>query len=252
MPAATALREYALATCGGKPLVELGWASGRLGANDCHFGRNGEVRLGFLETKLGPRMLDVKLRGGIVAETLWFEWQKAPASSPHSSALAKFLITFDEVGRNEVHDTPGDLSSPFHQVRLQTAPKSTHFAAQAKAGDDDLSGGRKYTNGAADKMMGSVPWKNGQVATGLQLGTRWSKVALEVTLVNSGCVHFHLDGMGDVEELLNKQGRYNFGVTARELRYVRRNWDRFKNHTIFYNGYKSGAGSPMMVAKPWN
>ena len=72
-----------------------------------------------------------------------------------------------------------------------------------------------------------------------QYGTRWSKAALELALSHAGKrIHFHLDGMGDISQIINRTGDYAYNVTARELRYVYRHWQRFLWHVIFY-------GSPL-------
>jgi hypothetical protein len=86
-----------------------------------------------------------------------------------------------------------------------------------------------------------------------QYGTRWSKVALEFTVKEGGRIHFHLDGMGNITTLLNKQGKHNYSVTTRELRYVYRNWDRLGSSVTFYNGYNDSSGiyKPVIVQHPW-
>ena len=83
-----------------------------------------------------------------------------------------------------------------------------------------------------------------------QYGVRWSKAALELALSHAGKrIHFHLDGMGDISEIIGKTGDYAFNVTALELRYVYRNWQRFQSHVIFYNGY-TPSGHAVIVEPP--
>jgi hypothetical protein len=82
------------------------------------------------------------------------------------------------------------------------------------------------------------------------MATRWSKAALELGLSHAGQhIHFHLDGMGDISEITGKTGDYAFNVTARELRYVFRNWQRFQWSVIFYNGY-TPSGQAVVVGLP--
>lgn len=252
--------DFPLATCGVRQLTELGVAQGPLGNNDCHFGRSGRVNVNTIQMhrnwqavqSYGPRAADAYKRGGIVAEMLWDEWNEKPNEQTYSNALKQFLITFDEVGRNKVHEIPGNTNSPSYTVRDATAPKNELFPNNAFAGKySEVSNDRRYKSGAQDKTMNSIHY---DLYSQDQRGARWSKVALEATLVNKGLVHFHLDGMGDIEQLLNKQGHFNFGCTTRELRYVKRNWNRFKDHTIFYNGFvlEDNSHYPMQVEKPWN
>ena len=61
----------------------------------------------------------------------------------------------------------------------------------------------------------------------------------------------HLDGLGDISKILDKTGDYAYNVTARELRYVYRNWNRFSTCVVFYNGYTTG-GYVVEVDKPWD
>ncbi len=84
-----------------------------------------------------------------------------------------------------------------------------------------------------------------------QYGTRWSKTALEHTLESGGTIHFHLVARGDISQLLGKGGDYAYNVTARELRYIYRNWDRFESHVVFYNGYTDG-DKAVIMQKPWD
>jgi hypothetical protein len=102
----------------------------------------------------------------------------------------------------------------------------------------------------------SKPNPVGQFGKGVQLGTRWSKVALEKAL-RTGQIHFHLDGLGDVNDIITKQGTRAYNVTIRELRYVWRHWNRatdpFKGHVTFYNGFDAtDHETPMVIPCPWD
>jgi hypothetical protein len=234
---------YSPAVYRGATIKETGVADRYLGPSDTHFGRTGFLSYSLKVPSelrgLGPRVVDMCDRGGRVAETLWEEWQSNPASGPHSAALKQFLVAFDEVGKASA-----------------SGPRSEVYPPGASINGNPVAGERKYAPGARDKTMASLPGANGagSDATRSQVGTRWSKVALEVTLLNGGGVHFHLDGMGDIGTLLDKQGEHNYDTTTRELRYVKRNWDRFKDHTTFYNGFHEigpGEYAAVVVETPW-
>jgi hypothetical protein len=232
------------ATYRGHPITEKGLAAGTLTDKDTHFGINGSVikavGMRYPYCKCGPRAIDMQKRGGDVAETLWRIWQESPADT-HPDQLKKFLVTFDEVG--------GGL----HKAG-QNVPTSYAYPTGARIEKRPVEGHPKYAPGARDKTLASLSDADMDGAQE-QWGARWSKVALEVTLLNGGGVHFHLDGLGDIGALLDKQGEYNYGTTARELRYVKRNWDRFKAHTTFYNGYAATGFdeyTAVVVETPWS
>ncbi|MBD9359157.1 hypothetical protein [Methylomonas fluvii] len=221
------------ATYAGRPIPEKDLASGGLGKFDTHFGINGDVSAivndGDINT-YGPRAIDLNQRGGIVAETLWNKWQ----DNPSDSDVSGFLTFFEEVGGKK-------------------APKNTQYPVGAKISGVDVGGDEKYKFGATNKKTSSISDENSEGAM-FQLGTRWSKVALEHTVKNGGRIHFHLDGMGDISDLLNKLGDFNYNVTTRELRYVYRNWIRLGKSAIFYNGFSktsSGIYKAVIVDRPW-
>ncbi len=224
---------FSPATYAGRPIPEIDISSGALGQYDTHFGINGDVSTAVSDGDIndyGPRAIDMNQRGGIVAETLWLKWQ----SNPTASDVSGFLTFFDDVGGRK-------------------APRNTTYPIGAKISGVLVEGDKKYKTGASNKKMGSISNQNSEGA-GYQLGTRWSKVALEHTVSNGGRIHFHLDGMGDIQDVLTKTGDYNYNVTSRELRYVQRNWGRLGKSVTFYNGYSrnsSGIYKAVIVAKPW-
>jgi hypothetical protein len=238
---------YAPANWGGGQIPEIGPASTVLGANDCHFGINVGTKIQEANVakliatgkkdlaQYGPRAIDMAKRGGIVAETIWDEWQNG--KSPHSLELEKFLITFDDIGTTK-------------------AVKRGEYPVGAKISGDDVGGSPKY--GGTDKSLASLETamnlSTANDATGMQVGTRWSKISIESTVLNRGVVHFHLDGMGNVQALCQKQGDYGYNVTSRELRYVFRNWARISSYCRFYNGFWESNGdlSVVMVKAPWD
>lgn len=172
---------------------------------------------------LGPRILDIIQRGGRTAEDTWFEAQghaRARGATPNFQA---FFATFN-------------------QGRAVDAAKRA-FPAGAKISGAAVGGQAKYDS--------VTTHKGGGYNHNLQLGTRWSKTALEHGLSTAqGKIHFHLDGMGDIGTILGKAGNYSHNVTSRELRYVYRNWERFQRKVIFYNGY-TAAKCAVRVEPPW-
>lgn len=226
---------YAPATYNGRKLVEDQVATASLSSKDIHFGVNGNVSALVTDGTIngyGPRALDLAERGGDVAETLWIAWH----GNPTSASVSQFLTFFDDIGGKK-------------------APKSENYPGNANMTPTQaLSGQPKYRSGATDKTMASLAPAT-SIGPGVQMGTRWSKVSLEFAIQQGGKVHFHLDGMGDIANVISKVGGYNYSVTSRELRYVYRNRNRkaFFNHVIFYNGYYKIAGKyrPAIVKPPW-
>ena len=232
------VRHYHPATYNGRKLVEKGVATEPLSPNDIHFGINGNVAALVADGSIngyGPRAVDMAERGGDVAETLWNQFQANPTGL-HAGTLASFLTFFDDIGSKK-------------------APKSENYPSGAMMEPTVPLGGQpKYRTGATDKTMASLAPPR-SVGPGVQMGTRWSKVSLEMAIHDGGKVHFHLDGMGDIANTIGKVGGHNYSVTSRELRYVYRNRNRkaFFNHVIFYNGFYKIAGKycPAIVEPPW-
>ncbi|WP_424811414.1 hypothetical protein [Roseococcus sp. YIM B11640] len=220
----------------GNEIPEKGLASKPLSGIDCHFGLNGDVASIVTDTKVsgyGPRAIDMAARGGIVAETLWEEYQH---SSTASSALKGFLLTFDDIGSAK-------------------ALKKWAYPTGAKISKEDVGGQEKYIPTATNKTMATITEEYGEGSLH-QLGARWSKVAIEQTVRNKGTVHFHLDGMGEIADIVGGHGDFSHNVTSRELRYVYRNRGRkeLMGSVIFYNGFqKTGLGyQAVIVDCPWN
>lgn len=221
----------------GAAIPELGIvAQGRLPDKDCHFGIMPPLKPttqlpGTLPLRLamyGPRGLDLHNRGGIVAEFLWERRTDDPSTEPDE--VKAFLVSIDDL---------------FATVEVQ----NQNFAAGSKMNGVDVSGNQKYA-----AFPGFKSWHNltASEAAGseTQFGTRWSKVALETTRIAGGVIHFHLDGMGEIDDIISKQGDYSQNVTSRELRYLYRNWSRFKNCCLFYNGFDVNSRA-VYVRCPW-
>jgi len=204
----------------------------KLGDRDLHFGiafpeDNGVSRNAFFnffkgslpkdaEMKGGPRQLDVLKRGGHLAEN----WEDLPEAR-------RFL--------RDAVDKP-------------VGPGKRRMPPGARIGGVAVGGVAKYSDYGGAETKGDVSHDNPTVAHA-QMFTRSSKAALECALAG-GHVHFHLEGMGALSQLINKAGNYSHNITSRELRYVMRNWDRFKGHVTFYNGY-TASGVAVMVEPPW-
>ena len=57
-------------------------------------------------------------------------------------------------------------------------------------------------------------------------------------------IHFDLSNMSNIDDVLKGVGQYANKTTSFELRYLKNNWDYFKDSTIFYNKGK-------IVQPPW-
>jgi|GEM_PF-1691595 len=237
MPLAQAnTRGVAPATMGGQTIPEIKVADNIALSDmeDIHFGMNiddavnpglyadldaGDPRDADL-IGLGARTIDIKRRGGRTAEDDWFIYQ--------GDVRARGLKGMD-----------GVKFQTFNQAR---PIKNRQFPVGARLGNANVGGmNKEYNLGAATKAD----------TYGLEMGTRWSKTALEYSLAHgAGKIHFHLDGMGDLAGVFDKTGDYGYNVTSRELRYVKRFWMRFQHKVIFYNGYAPSL-RPVIVCPPW-
>ena len=232
----------------GVAIPEIEVAQGRLDELfDVHFGINSQTFDGVLNLTqalesdlqgLGPRILDIKNRGGRTAEDSWF-------AMVHNMRRAR------KGGRLQME---GAVAAD-GQKRIR-AGKNV-FPAGAKR----VVGGILQNVGGLSKgyqAVGTVKSDLDTLSTGVmtvaareQYGVRWSKAALELALSHAGKrIHFHLDGMGNISEIVDRTGDYAYNVTARELRYVYRNWQRFQSHVVFYNGY-TASGQAVIVEPPW-
>ncbi len=174
---------------------------------------------------LGPRILDILNRGGRTAEDTWL------------------IVEYGETRQRGA--TPGfeDFYDKFNRKRVV---KKHNFPPGAKIGGVDVGGTAKYEADAVHKGQ------KDKYAEDRQFGTRWSKTALEHVVCSAkGKIHFHLDGMGDINALITKDSDHSHNVTSRELRYVYRNWNRFKEKVIFYNGYTLPPYRAVKVEPPW-
>jgi hypothetical protein len=188
---------------------------------------------------LGPRILDISKRGGRTAEDSWRVLQSGSIKSAASEG-EKALRDGKKV------PTPGFLEffTEFNSDKKIKSGKH-RFPAGAKIGCKDVGGQLKYEESAEYKTPQSM------ITPGYQYGTRWSKAALEHAMMDCwGMIHFHLDGLGNIKDILDKTGDYSHNVTGRELRFVYRNWKRFQNSVLFYNGY-TRERKCVMVHTPW-
>ncbi len=219
---------------------EVGTGTGTLSSKDTHFGLNGAFTLPPCDTAeqgaemekyktFGPRIIDKVFRGGDIAESLWDEFKKNP-DDKSNAALSGFLSFFDDFsGSQEVKEG------------------KTNYPEKARIDGMDYGGRPKYKEAGEGKTMANISPEGGIFSS--QLGTRWSKIAIEKTIHNGGTVHFHLDGMGNLYNLIHKRAIHNHShsVTTRELRYIIRNYFRktklpkgvtqFWHCVKFYNGY---------------
>lgn len=236
MPLAqTITKGVGLANVGGQLIPELGVETRQLDdVSDIHFGMNGTTAELTADLDMtiaaeadldgfGARAIDIKRRGGRTAEDDWFVFRG-----------------FGRSRQRAVGDTDGMTQARFDTFN-NVPIKNQQFPAHARLGNVAVGGDDKYPVGSINKRD----------AEDLEYGTRWSKTALENALARGqGYIHFHLDGMGDLAGIFDKTGDYGYNVTSRELRYVKRFWQRFQAKVIFYNGY-NGALNPVRVQPPW-
>lgn len=78
--------------------------------------------------------------------------------------------------------------------------------------------------------------------------SRLSKLNIKTTIQNKGKIHFALDNI-DVDQVINKEGNPMFwkSITASELRYVKRHWDEFSAHIVFYREGEALATAPWEI-----
>lgn len=235
------LEGFPLATWNGRPITKgERIATHQLSDLDVHFGRDwkpaGVVpprlanRVEAPLHKYGPRCIDIKNRGGTVAELMWEKWREHPNQVDVSGFLSFF---------NEFNDRP---------------PSSLNFEKEGSMfGEIDCKGGQKYTQ---QKHRGKLNINEEGVGTDsgygpFQFGVRWSKTALEWTRKNHGMVHMHLEGLGDIFNIIIRGGdSYSYNVSQRELRYVYRYRNVFESMTCFYNGYDANFKA-IQVDCPW-
>jgi hypothetical protein len=179
---------------------------------------------------LGPRILDICNRGGRTAEDTWRILGRGHRPATYVGARGQ---------------SPG-FQGYFDTFNQEKSVSNEMFKPGSTISGTDVGGQRKYAAGATAKDQTAAGGYGG-----FQYGTRWSKTALEYALSNGqGVVHFHLDGMGNINDIVNKAGNFSHNVTSRELRYIFRNWGRFKNKVVFYNGYDA-ADHVVKVVEPW-
>ena len=224
----------------GVAIPEIGVARGQLdNIYDFQFGMCTNTFDGVLDLNdrfdsdlqlLGPRILDIKNRGGRTAEdSLHVEMRRG-----NRARGGRLLEMRGQIAQ--------DANKPIKPGKDVFPPGAKRFDGQA-GGVQNVGGQSKgYSPGATHKD---------QTADYVQMATRWSKAALELGLSRAGQhIHFQLDGMGDISEITGKGGDYANNVTARELRYILRNWQRFQWSVIFYNGY-TPSGQAVIVEPPW-
>jgi hypothetical protein len=72
----------------------------------------------------------------------------------------------------------------------------------------------------------------------------WTVVVLHKAVIQRRRIFFNLNNMQDVPGMLAATGRWANGLTARELRYIRDNWDLFHQIISFWK-------SDVQVPPPW-
>jgi hypothetical protein len=231
-------KNVALATKGmGVAIAEIGPVDNAVALhvmNDVHFGINTDDYNGEIDPTiqaqqdlrgLGPRILDILRRGGRTAEDTWF------------------IVEHGQVRTRG--ETPG-FEDFYDKFNRKQKIKSHDFPVGAQLSGVDVGGQPKYKADAVNKGQ------KDKYENGMQHGVRWSKTALEHAVSSPrGNIHFHLDGMGNINDLIGKDSVFSHNVTSRELRYVYRNWPRFEQKVIFYNGYTGPPHAAVKVEPPW-
>jgi hypothetical protein len=88
----------------------------------------------------------------------------------------------------------------------------------------------------------------GNTAIAIWIDTRWSKTERAGPKPRSSTlmdcwrmIHFHLDGLGNINDILDKTGDYSHNVTARVLRFVYRNLDTLPEFRAVLQGLYQGS-----------
>lgn len=130
-----------------------------------------------------------------------------------------------------------------HIDRIKSAcPKATIFTESMGQRDAEKA---LWTNHKANPLVGDAIYHN----------VRMFKSYLADVLKNGGTIHFVLNGVNNLKEGYNIDlGRghtqYAEKVTNRELRFVARYYEFFKDHAQFYQ-YDATKGTLETVSPPW-
>jgi hypothetical protein len=281
----------------GKPIPEIQAVTDRntlTFEHDIHFGMNNpdfdtwhlaapeKVML----PGLGPRSLDMKNRGGRVAEYSWmFEYyinfqlrrcddalkgiqrdRKLPLPT-RVQAQKNWKATQEELKLTKTRLSGFGTDRAFRkwlrELFKEKPVTSFEFGPGAKKFEKvhgvpqcvSIEGRMKYLPGC--KVKADIA-----KLTQEQYGALWSKAALEGALSKfKSTIHFHLDGMGNIRSILEKSDDATYSMTSRELRYVWRHWPDFKGpargpgglaQIRFYNGYTKDGGDVVEVECPWD
>jgi hypothetical protein len=269
----------------GKPCTDtLEWDK------DVHFGINGNEFDKWLTVDyprlrgLGARAYDISKRGGRTAEESWrliggsipifcFDCGTEKLRISYNSLMAlcrkgDYMVEKDQRFFRYDSTKATDFCFKCNDTTYDEAflTNSPHDGVLRKKMQDreakikkDKIRGKSAFSGRATKAYMMEKDAQGQLVRVSQHnkssqheGVSFSKSALAFAQKNKHAIHFHLDGLGDVYDILGKKGKYSHNVTGRELRHVWRHWHyRFNNTCVkFYNGFDS-SGSVLQVDCPW-
>ncbi len=184
--------------------------------------------------RLGPRAIDMVYRGGRVAEYNWFIPQGRLCSNHTGTLVAAPLPYCLSVAAYHNFNNAVPVSLGKHVLPVG-----------ATISNVAVGGNVRYNNAGAVLPLGAGPLPlNKANCGGLQMGVRWSKTALEYALKHGHTIHFHLDGLGDIAQVIGKAGNYSHNVTTRECRYLHHHWRRFHKAVRFYNGFVHDPSTP--------
>jgi hypothetical protein len=194
--------------------------------------------------QLGVREPAMANHGGTVAEYAWDPpGYPAHAQTPFDAGIRAFNQSFNR-------QIPGPAAK-YTGAGMNNTPIPAHLPGGG--GASKLIAPDAPTMAAADAI--------GDYDLLTRQGTRFSKSSIIYSVLQGGTPRFHLDGMGNeqqIQQILNKQGPHTDSVTSRELRFIHRYWDRDLNfthggapQTIRFNGRVKFYRNSIQVQAPW-
>ena len=165
----------------------------------------------------------------------------------------------------EVYNLYDKTAKPLYEARSLMAMKRELYGGGRIEGisafDPSYRHASMYDNGKFKNVKGKsrshlgVSFSKAALLRAALTAKKDAKKALKDAAEDRHIIHFHLDGLGDIYEILSKGSDYSHNVTGRELRYVWRNWPKIFNDdcVTFYNGFwgNNGEGDAVIVKCPW-
>jgi hypothetical protein len=120
-----------------------------------------------------------------------------------------------------------------HKTKI---PKVYNADEVKRFADDDLAYGIAF-GGQLDKFQAAYGGRKLREIGKPRDGQTWQEFSYEImeqALEQKNKIHFNLDYMGGIKDILKNKGKYKNFITSYELRYLRDNWLRFSNNVLFY------------------